>query len=73
MLIFLEGLQSSLKRCENPNTQVTQVAQKHFSDRKRLAQEEAKIAEQREKSKEKKAGSKMVVFSEFDVQNSWVC
>jgi len=39
MLIFLEGLQSSLKR-------------------KRLAQEEAKMAEQREKSKEKKAVGK---------------
>eukprot|EP00435_Cladocopium_sp_Y103_P049461 s508_g14.t3 len=39
MLIFLEGLQSALKR-------------------QRLAQEEAKIAEQREKSKEKKASKK---------------
>ncbi|CAE7563774.1 Ncapd2 [Symbiodinium necroappetens] len=39
MLIFLEGLQSALKR-------------------KRLAQEEAKMAEQREKSKEKKAVGK---------------
>jgi len=39
MLIFLEGLQSSLKR-------------------KRLAQEETKLAEQREKSKEKKASKK---------------
>lgn len=59
MLIFLEGLQSSLKRClrcSSTEVEIEMFVKSHAGARKRLAQEETKLAEQREKSKEKKVG-----------------